>query len=63
MTKIIPSHLPIDLVFIMSFMPLPQPEIFRFDDWQESFGICKPFKYNAQMTNGDFLPSFIQFFP
>ena len=47
----------------MSYKPLPQPEIFRFDDWQESVGICKPFKYNAMMANGDFLPSFIQFFP
>ena len=47
----------------MSFKPLPQPEIVRFDDWQESVGICKPFIYNAVMGNGDFLPSFIQFFP
>ena len=47
----------------MSYMPLPQPEILRFDDWQESIGICKPFIYSALMSNGDFLPSFIQFFP
>jgi hypothetical protein len=62
-TKITPSYLPRELVFEMSFKPLPNPEILRFDDWQESVGICKPFSYNAIMANGDFLPSFIQFFP
>ena len=47
----------------MSFKPLPLPEIFRFDDWQESVGICKPFIYKALMINGDLLPSFIKFSP
>jgi hypothetical protein len=44
-------------------VPTSQPEIFKFDNWDESVGICKPFKYKALMSNGDFLPSFIQFFP
>jgi hypothetical protein len=62
-TKINPSFLPRELVFEMSFKPLPQPEVLRFDNWQESVGICKPFIYKALMANGDLLPSFIQFFP
>jgi hypothetical protein len=62
MTKITPSYLPRELVFQMSYKPLPQPKIIRFDDWRESVGICRPIIYNALMANGDFLPRFIQFF-
>jgi hypothetical protein len=47
----------------MSYKPLPQPVIFRFDDWDESVGICKPLIYKAVMASGDSIPSFIQFYP
>jgi hypothetical protein len=63
MTKITPSFLPRELVFEMSYKPLPQPKIVRFDEWRESVGTCKPFTYKALMANGDFLPSFIKFIP
>jgi hypothetical protein len=62
-TKITPSFLPTELVFEMSYRPLPRAEVLKFDDWKESVGICKPFIYKAMMADGSFLPTFIQFFP
>jgi hypothetical protein len=52
MTKITPSYLPKEVVFEMSYSRFFQPEIIKFDEWQESVGTCKPFIYKAVTSYG-----------